>query len=571
MAQRKNEAPERRKVMALKTIMLRKRLEENKTKLEELREKEADFKTREQELEVSISEAKTEEEKTAVDSEIEKFEGEKEAYENEISELEAAIANQERELEEIERKDPGKVNTRGEKRTMSAAGVNIRELPKNVRAMDALTIERRQEIVEQEDVKSFLKELRDLKGSQRSVTGADLTIPVVFLDLISENVYRYSKLINRVRVRNVAGEARQTIAGTAPEAVWTEMCGAINELTFGFNQVVVDGYKVAGFIPVCNSLLEDSDIELAASIVEMISEAIGLAKDKAILYGKGSSSRMPLGIVTRLAQSTKPSDYPVNAPDWVDLHTTNIQTIAADLKGAEFWSALMLAAGNTFTTYSRGTQFWAMNSKTYSLLKSKMITFTATGEITAAIYGSLPIITGDIDILEFIPDGDIIGGYGDLYLWAQRSGMSIESSTEVQFIQDNTVFKGKERADGTPIVPGAFVAININGSNVTTEMSFAADKANNAGLDSLTIGNEKTTPAFATNIFSYTMTASAATDKIEVTTSQPEAKVAISYNGKNVRNGGTITWEAGTMPLTVTVTNGNAVRVYTVNVTKASA
>lgn len=571
MAQRKNEAPERRKVMALKTIMLRKRLEENKTKLEELREKEADFKTREQELEVSISEAKTEEEKTAVDSEIEKFEGEKEAYENEISELEAAIANQERELEEIERKDPGKVNTRGEKRTMSAAGVNIRELPKNVRAVDALTIERRQEIVEQEDVKSFLKELRDLKGSQRSVTGADLTIPVVFLDLISENVYRYSKLINRVRVRNVAGEARQTIAGTAPEAVWTEMCGAINELTFGFNQVVVDGYKVAGFIPVCNSLLEDSDIELAASIVEMISEAIGLAKDKAILYGKGSSSRMPLGIVTRLAQSTKPSDYPVNAPDWVDLHTTNIQTIAADLKGAEFWSALMLAAGNTFTTYSRGTQFWAMNSKTYSLLKSKMITFTATGEITAAIYGSLPIITGDIDILEFIPDGDIIGGYGDLYLWAQRSGMSIESSTEVQFIQDNTVFKGKERADGTPIVPGAFVAININGSNVTTEMSFAADKANNAGLDSLTIGNEKTTPAFATNIFSYTMTASAATDKIEVTTSQPEAKVAISYNGKNVRNGGTITWEAGTMPLTVTVTNGNAVRVYTVNVTKASA
>lgn len=556
--------------MALKTIMLRKRLEENKTKLEELREKEADFKTREQELEVSISEAKTEEEKTAVDSEIEKFETEKEAYENEISELETAIADQERELEEIERKDPDKVNTRGEKRTMSVSGINIRELPKNVRAMDALAIERRQEIVEQEDVKSFLKELRELKGSQRSVTGADLTIPVVFLDLISENVYRYSKLINRVRVRNVAGEARQTIAGTAPEAVWTEMCGAINELTFGFNQVVVDGYKVAGFIPVCNSLLEDSDIELAASIVEMISEAIGLAKDKAILYGKGSSSRMPLGIVTRLAQSTKPSDYPVNAPDWVDLHTTNIQTIAADLKGAEFWSALMLAAGNTFTTYSRGTQFWAMNSKTYSLLKSKMITFTATGEITAAIYGSLPIITGDIDILEFIPDGDIIGGYGDLYLWAQRSGMSIESSTEVQFIQDNTVFKGKERADGTPIVPGAFVAININGSNVTTEMSFAADKANNAGLDSLTIGNEKTTPAFATNIFSYTMTASAATDKIEVTTSQPEAKVAISYNGKNVRNGGTITWEAGTMPLTVTVTNGNAVRVYTVNVTKAS-
>lgn len=29
-------------------------------------------------------------------------------------------------------------------------------------------------------------------------------------------MYRYSKLLNRVRVRNVSGEARQTIAGTVP-------------------------------------------------------------------------------------------------------------------------------------------------------------------------------------------------------------------------------------------------------------------------------------------------------------------------------------------------------------------
>ena len=52
-----------------------------------------------------------------------------------------------------------------------------------------------------------------------------------------------------------------------------------------------------------------------------------------------------------------------------------------------------------------------------------------------------------------------------------------------------------------------------------------------------------------------------------------DAKVAVSYKGKNVQNGGTVTWEADgkTYPLTVTVKNGNAVRVYTVNVTKASA
>ena len=132
----------------------------------------------------------------------------------------------------------------------------------------------------------------------------------------------------------------------------------------------------------------------------MISESIWLPMDIAILYGKGAASKMPLGIVTRLAQQAKPADYPANAPEWVDLHTTNIQQIGgADSTGAEFWSDLMMATGNTFTRYSRGEQFWAMNSKTYAALKSKVIAFTATGDIVANAFGNLPSVNGDIVIL----------------------------------------------------------------------------------------------------------------------------------------------------------------------------
>ena len=356
--------------------------------------------------------------------------------------------------------------------------INIRSLPMSQRAFDAFPMEQRQAMVQRADVQDFLTRLRSMKGQTRDIQGGELTIPVVMLDLIAENMYRYSKLLNRVRVRNVDGQARQTIAGTVPEAVWTEMCGIINELTFKFNQITLDGYKVAGFVPVCNSLLEDNDVNLASWIVEMISESVGLAMDKAILYGKGPAYHQPLGIVTRLAQESKPAGYPDTAPEWVDLHTTNILSIAANKTGAEFWAALTVAAGNTFTRYARGGQFWAMNSKTYALLKSKAITFTASGDVVANVYGLLPIVTGDIDILEFMPDNDIVGGYGDLYLLAQRAGMTIEASREVQFIQDNTVFKGKMRADGAPAIAGAFVAININGSTPATSMLFAADSAN---------------------------------------------------------------------------------------------
>lgn len=468
--------------MALKSLMLRRDINRATEELDALRAKDAEFESREKELETAIEEAETDEQRDAVAEEVETFEAEKTAHEEAKSTLSAKIGELEQALEEEERKalaPTAKEEKTPERRETKMAKINIRALPMSQRAFEGLDAETRSAIVAQDDVKQFLTELRSMKGQKRAITGGALTFPVVLLDIIAENMYRYSKLLNRVRVRNVSGEARQTVAGTIPEAVWTEMCGNINELDFVFNQVTLDGYKVAGFIPVCNALLEDSDINLAGTIVEMISEAIGLAMDKAILYGKGSSYHMPTGIVTRLAQQSQPAGYPANAPAWTDLHTSNIKVIDGDsLTGAAFWAALTDACGNTFTKYSRGEQFWAMNSKTYNYLKSKAITFTASGDIVANIFGLLPIINGNVDVLEFMPDYDIVGGYGDLYLLAQRAGMQIESSEHVQFIQDNTVFRGKQRADGIPVIAGAFVAVNVHNTSVTTAMTFAGDEAN---------------------------------------------------------------------------------------------
>lgn len=563
--------------MALKALMLKRSIDAKKAELAALEAKDEEFATREADLAQAIEEAEpgNAEQEGAINAEIEQFEADSTTHSEAKETLRVDIERLEGELEEIERNAPvppapeiKKNDVRGDQRMEN---INIRSLPMTRRAFDALPMEQRNTIVAQDDVRAFLGELRSMKGQSRAITGAELTIPVVFLDLISENMFRYSKLLNRVRVRNVSGEARQTIAGTVPEAVWTEMCGAINELSFTFNQVTLDGYKVAGYVSFCNSLLEDNDINLASWVVEMASESIGLAMDKAILYGKGAASKMPLGIVTRLAQDTKPADYPANAPEWVNLSDSNILRIGgASVTGAEFWSALMTATGATYTRYNRGNMFWAMNSKTYATLKSKLITFTATGDIVANLFGSLPIVTGDIDVLEFIPDGDIIGGYGDLYLLAMRSGMTIESSTHVQFIQDNTVFRGKQRADGMPIIPGAFVAININNQAVTTVMDFAADTANDAQLEDITLTGA--TISFDPKTYTYSATATNNSLKIEATAAQASAQIAIQANGKNVRNGGTVTLTASELnPITITVNQGNATRVYTLNITGAAA
>ena len=544
----------------LKVLMLRREIERKEAELAALREKDEGFQTREAELEAAVPEVETDEQRDALNAEIETFTQERDAHMGAVSALETTIADLRGQLEAEEAKTPpqetrdaGRAPAENEERRSSTMPtINIRSLPMNQRAFEALPMEQRQAMVQAPETQTFLSQLRSFRGQTRGVQGGELTIPVVLLDLIAENMYRYSKLLNRVRVRNVNGEARQTVAGVVPEAVWTEMCGVINELTFVFNQVTLDGYKVAGFIPVCNSLLEDNDVNLASWIVEMLSEAVGLAMDKAILYGTGT--KMPLGIVTRLAQTSAPSDYPADARPWVDLHTSNILSISNDLTGTAFWAALQLDAAAAYNRYARGEMFWAMNSKTYAKLKAKAIATNLDGAFVAMIGGVLPVVSGDIDVLEFMPDNDIVGGFGDLYLVGLRAGMTIEQSREVQFIQDNTVFKGKMRADGIPVIAEAFVAINIAGSTPATSMNFAADAANTvAGVllpatATVAVGNTLALPATLMPIGV----------KAAVTwTSATTAKATVDANGvvHGVASGSSvITATAGGQSATCTVT-----------------
>ena len=557
--------------MALRALVLQNRINTLHASLQELLAKDADFTAREESLTADIMAAQTEEERQAVDAAVGAYDTELAAHESAKAAITADIQAAETELAAIEAKQTPPApaaaapaaehnNERIDTVMIPQTSVQIRHLPLTQRAFDALPMAQRNEIVAQEDVQTFFAKLRSMKGANAALQGGELTIPVIFLDLIAENMYRYSKLLNRVRIRDVGGEARQTIAGTIPEAVWTECCGALNELTFAFNQISMGCFKVAGFVLICNSLLADSDLNLAADLIEMISEAIGKAKDKAILYGKGSAFNMPMGVVTRLAQTAKPDGYPANAPAWVDLHTSNILSIQADLTGAAFWSALRLATANTYTEYSRGELSWCMNSKTYAALEAKAIATTVTGEWVAMIGGRLPIVSGDIDVLEFMPDGDIVGGYFDLYLWAQREGIELGQDVNgfTLRVKDNTLFWGKERADGQPVIAGAFVAINIAGSTPVTSMTFAGDVANT--VSGILVNSTATVPVGGSIKLPLILLPYGVKADVTYTSGTP-AKATVDANGvvTGVEAGSTvitITAGAATATVTVTVTSG---------------
>lgn len=545
--------------MALRAIMLKAKIDKKREELKKLKEKDAEFATREAELETAIGEAQTEEEQQVVSGQVETFETEKKEHDEKKENLEKEIEDLENDLKKEEQQPEEPVKARepkGEKRTM----VNRRKFF----GMDA---QERDAFFANDEVKAFLQRARELGAEKRAVKGTDLTIPTVILDLIRENIMDYSKLVRRVRLVSVSGKARQTVMGTVPEAVWTEMCAKLNEIDFGFTQTEVDGYKVGGVIYICKATLEDSDYDLASEIITALGIAIGIALDKAILYGVGT--KMPLGIVTRLEQTSEPSDYPATARPWVDLHTSNVITISSGKTGLEFFKEIVAAGGKTKNRYARGTRFWAMNEATYTKIKIEAMNFNTAGAIVSVQDGTMPVAGGDIVVLsdDIIADNNIVCGYGELYLLAERAGSEFARSDEYRFAEDQVAFKGTARYDGEPVIAEGFVSIGL-GSAPAKSATFTGDTANDATLIDLTIGTETLSPAFDSNKFDYTIASATGTEgAVTATPAQAGAKVEITYDGKNVVNGGTIKF-SGTKALTVTVKNGLGVMQYTVQITK---
>ncbi len=449
--------------------------------LEELRKKDADFTTREKELEAAIDEVENDEDSKAVEEMVSEFENDKKEHDSQKAGLEKELEEIDSQIAEIENNEPStNQSSSSEKGDNARSEKNViieREVERMGRSkyFGGLTREAIKKHTEREDVKSFIDRVVS-KFSERGAKDVDILIPNVTLDLLRDNLHKYSKLINRVSLRKVRGKGRVNIVGAIPEAIWTEACGKLNELDFGFNQVEIDGYKVAGFIPICNSNLEDADIvDLYNEILFLLGQAIGYAVDKAIVYGTGK--KMPLGFVTRLAQELAPENYSEKARKWENLSTKNILKVDG-ATSQEFFSKLITTAGVAKSNYSDGKKTWIMNEETKTKLLSKAIAFDSSGTIVANINNTMPIIGGEIEILEFMKDGDIAGGYLSTYLLGERAGATFAASEHAQFIEDNTVFKGTARYDGVPAIAEAFVLFNIDNATPTKTIEFAQDKAN---------------------------------------------------------------------------------------------
>lgn len=470
--------------MALKVLMLRSRLAPLQTELQTLETTRDGFAAREAELEHDIAEAQTDEERSVVEAAVNAFEQERSANAADITRVQERIneINEEiRSLEEAQTppaSDPpaaeptGTTNTERSNHSMPINNPDRRWF--------GLTYQERDALLAQPAVKEFLQRVRESRSQQRSVNGGDLGIPDGFLPILRDLTYQESKFLRYCFTTSFRGTTRQNVAGVAPEAIWTEMTDALNELDINFWQLTMDGYMVGGYMAVPNALLmDDSDLQLASTILQALASSLAKAIDKSIWFGTGE--KMPVGILTRLAATAKPAWWGAQQGDFIDLHISHILKLDLSTKtGVEFFQPLAAALAVAKPDYSNGTVVWTMNRKTHLDLMSRALAYNSAAAMVAGVNNTMPVVGGEIVEWEVMPDNEIAGGFLSLYRSVEREGTLIDSNTNVRWLQNQTCFKGLQRRDGKPAIGEAFVVVNYGNAAPTTTTTFGKDLANTA-------------------------------------------------------------------------------------------
>lgn len=470
----------RQLLLSREAASLRSEMEQITAAAAEIATRRAAWQEREQRAEAALAEMTEEttaEERTAFDAECAEIETENQAITADETanttrseEITARLAEIETELNNL--------NERAKAPKTDAPKIEINTKTEREGNHTMNQRERIHAAMDSENVRSFVQGVKGIMQG-RGITNANYLVPTEFMPILRENISRYSALMKYVNVQRLIGDGKQTVLGAVPEAVWTEMPAKINELVLSAAQISVNGNKVAGYIPVPNSYLEDSDENLAATVLDYLGQSIGFAVDKAILYGTGKN--MPVGIMTRLSASAQPAWWQETAPAFTNLSATNIgKASAAAVNGTVLYQEMANVLGKAKAKYGTGGgKFWAMSGSTWTRLQIELMSINAAGSVVTGAQMQMPVIGGDIVLLDnIVEDNTIIGGYGSQYLLAERAAMELAQSEHAMFIEDNTVFRGKARYDGMPVAGEGFAAFSLSTTAPAAEKSFAEDKAN---------------------------------------------------------------------------------------------
>lgn len=248
--------------MAVKTLELRKSIDEQKRVLADLERKREGFATRSSELEARINEC-AEEEREAVEDEVEEFNKEKAETETEIAKVRDAIDEMEKELSEAEEKEPSNDPDPQEK--------NIRKNKGEEKMITRDSLKYNQAFLRGVRTGNY-EECRSLLTE--GVDGGTVPVPTQ-LESEIKTAWEESQLMGLVKKSRFKGNVRVGFEVSATGAeVHVEGEEAPDEETITIGSVELKAQNIKKWITVSDEALEGTTLDTAGYLYKEIAHKI---------------------------------------------------------------------------------------------------------------------------------------------------------------------------------------------------------------------------------------------------------------------------------------------------------
>ena len=294
-----------------------------------------------------------------------------------------------------------------------------------------------QNLLRSKPVRNFYSDLQVRLRNGSLSRGAEIVIPEEAEDSLTELIKEYSALYSEVRMIPIGIDGRAVVSVDDVKATWSFSADILPEMDLSLTAIELADNKLGCFTSVPNSTLENTLIDIALYIEDLLAQAMAYGFDDAVINGAGDNAAVfePRGIMlnlpatNRVGEPLETFDNLISSPGLI-LH--NIGLITSGTKD------------------DIGEVIAVMKRKTY-------YKYASTGNNSSLPYPNLNGVR-----VKFTPamgDNKIILGDFKQYVMGKRRGAKIASSDQARFTQEQTLFKVSGRFDGQPLNNAAFVEI----------------------------------------------------------------------------------------------------------------
>lgn len=308
----------------------------------------------------------------------------------------------------------------------------------SVELMDQYTKrDKMQNLLRSKPVRNFYSDLQVRLRNGSLSRGAEIVIPEEAEDSLTELIKEYSALYSEVRMIPIGIDGRAVVSVDDVKAAWSFSADILPEMDLSLTAIELADNKLGCFTSVPNSTLENTLIDIALYIEDLLAQAMAYGFDDAVINGAGDNAAVfePRGIMMNLPVTNKVDepletfDNMISSPGLI-LH--NIGLITSGTKD------------------DIGEVIAVMKRKTY-------YKYASTGNNSSLPYPNLNGVR--VKFTPAVGDNKMILGDFKQYVMGKRRGAKIAASDQVKFTDDQTLFRVSGRFDGQPLNNAAFVEI----------------------------------------------------------------------------------------------------------------